>query len=100
MEDVMKRCPKCGSDVISGQRFCVSCGTEQELKVKTIEEITEMKKRMLELSKPKPSDKPDNKGIGTLMIRMTLWMSADMALSWVLGLADDKKLLDLVKGPK
>ncbi|MBA7671687.1 hypothetical protein ES703_79847 [subsurface metagenome] len=91
MSDIMKKCPKCGSDIVEGQKFCIECGIAQELKMRSKEEILEMRKRIFEI---RPSQ---DSGFGPLVFSLTTLSAMDIILKWVLGLANDEKVLDMVK---
>lgn len=90
MPKIMKKCPKCGSDVVEGQKFCIECGTAQELKIRSKEEILQMRKQILEI-------RPEGLNFGPLIFTITTLSAMDLILRWVLGLVNDEKVLDMVK---
>lgn len=94
MSDIMKKCPKCGSDIVEGQKFCIECGTAQEVKMRTKEEIMEMKEK---LSAFLSSPESKNTEMGRLMFSMSVFVGMDMILRWVLGLENDEKVFNLLK---
>lgn len=94
MEEVLKKCPNCKADVISGQRFCANCGVEQELKLRTKEEIQEMLKRIEGILKLRGPDRGKQE-IGTMVTKMLLHMTSESCLKWVLGLVNDQGLLGI-----
>ncbi|GAH48387.1 unnamed protein product [marine sediment metagenome] len=94
MSNIMKKCPQCGSDIVEGQKFCIECGTAQEVKMRTKEEIMEMKEKLSAfLSSPRDSESP----MGRLMFSMSVFVGMDMILRWVLNLVNDEKVFDLLK---
>ncbi|GAH88817.1 unnamed protein product [marine sediment metagenome] len=94
MSKIMKKCPKCGSDVVEGQKFCIECGTAQDVKMRTKEEIMEMKEK---LSAFLSSPKDETSGMGRLMFSMSVFVGMDTILRWVLNLTNDEKVFDLLK---
>jgi len=94
MSNIMKKCPKCGADIVEGQKFCIECGIAQEVKMRTKEEILEMKEK---LSAFLTSPKDENMAMGHLMFGMTAYVGMDMILRWVLGLENDEKVFELLK---
>jgi len=87
-EDMIVKCHACNQDLIVGQKFCAECGAEQDVPIKTKEEIVEMRERILKL--PPPKD------LNTLMQSMILVLTANSILGWVLGFTSDQKLLDII----
>lgn len=90
MSKIMKKCPKCGSDVVEGQKFCIECGTAQELKIRSKEEILQMRKQILQI-------RPEGLNFGPLIFTITTLSAMDLILRWVLGLVNDEKVYDMVK---
>lgn len=96
MENILKKCPSCKADVISGQKFCANCGAGQELQMRTKEEIQEMIKRIEEILNLKKVERSEG-SIGTMLTIMLLHMASDSCLKWVLGLTNDQSLIDIFK---
>ena len=96
-EKLLKKCPKCRSDVFSGQRFCSSCGAVQRVLVKTSEEIRQMRDLIKELSSKLGGGDRD---IPSLVFSFTAYMGADTALKWAMGYATDEELYKIMKFDK
>jgi len=94
-EKLLKKCPKCRSDVFSGQRFCSSCGAEQEISAKTSEEIQEMRDLIKELCKKSADNHRGN--ISHLISSFIAYMGADIALKWAMGFATDEELHGILR---
>lgn len=93
MPKIMKKCPKCGSDVVEGQKFCIECGTAQKLKMRSKEEILEMRKRILQI-------RPEGLNFGPLIFTITTLSAMDLILRWILGLVNDDKVFRMLKAGK
>jgi len=91
----LKKCPKCRSDVFSGQRFCSSCGAEQKIPAKTSEEIQEMRDLIKGLSRKSADNHRGN--ISHLIFSFTAYMGADIALKWAMGYATDEELYGILR---
>lgn len=90
MPKIVKKCPKCGSDVVEGQKFCIECGVAQKLKVRSKEEILEMRKQISQI-------RPEGLNFGPLIFTITTLSAMDLILRWVLGLANDERVYDMLK---
>lgn len=90
MSKIMKKCPKCGSDIVEGQKFCIECGTAQKLKIRSKEEILEMRKQILQIH-------PEDLNFGPLIFALTTASAMDIILRWVLGLVNDERVYDMLK---
>ena len=93
-EKLLKKCPKCRSDVFDGQRFCSSCGAEQRVPIKTSEEMQRMRDLLKELC-VKPSGERGN--IPSLVFSFTAFLAADTALKWAMGYATDEELHKMMR---
>ena len=93
-EEVLTKCPKCRSDVFSGQRFCAGCGAEQKVPAKTSEQIQQMRNLIKELQ-ARPSDEKGS--IPSLVFSFTAYMGIDTALKWAMGYATDEELYKIMK---
>jgi len=85
--EIIKKCQKCESDILIGQRYCMECGQEQEVPVRTKEEILEMREQVREIMK---------KGEIELPVIM-LCIVANMTLDWCLGNSEKEKVLKLLE---
>lgn len=95
-EKLLKKCPKCRSDVFSGQRFCSSCGAEQKILIKTSEEIQQMRNLIMELQKGK-SGRGGEENIPHLIYSFATFIGADTALKWAMGYATDEEVYKIIR---
>lgn len=91
MSKLFKKCLQCGADVLENQKFCIECGALQEVKMRSKEEIEEMRKQIFKMGPPESSN------TGLLLFSMTTYIAMDTILKWVLGLENDARIFNLLK---
>lgn len=91
MEEVIVKCRKCGSESLGDSRFCSFCGNElQPEKLKTLEEIKEMQKKIPEIVRIEN---------GRDILRcIAVSLTVHLTLGWVMGMVTDERLFKLLKG--
>lgn len=91
MEEVIVKCKKCGSESLGDSRFCSFCGSElQPEKLRTLEEIKEMQKKIPEVMKVK--------NLQDVLRSLAVGLTVHLTLGWVTGVVTDERLLKLLKG--
>jgi len=94
VEKLLKKCPKCRSDVFNGQRFCSACGAEQRVPMKTSEEIQQMRDLIKELCTKRSCEREN---IPSLVFSFSAYIAADTALKWAMGYATDEELRKMMR---
>jgi len=91
MEEVIVKCGKCGTESLGDSRFCSFCGKElQPEKLKTLEEIKEMQKKIPEIARIR--------GIQDALRCLAISLTVHLTLGWVIGTVTDERLFKLLKG--